>query len=172
MKNSWKSIVISACGLLLLSPPIHAQNNNNNNTQERPEFWQANLPGGEYVVKTSEITAVSKHSYIVKGLLITELNVDTTGNSLLRIYHIAVLGEGSDANIAQNTLARAKELIDQASDRASGQNQSDVVVKDYPNSTHAKTVEFRVLDEDELDTIYSSVKKAWRRNKSDTVKIE
>jgi len=170
MKNYIKAITISAFSFLALSSIVSAQNENTANSS--PIFWEVELPGGEYTVDTSSIVSVSKHSFVLKGFLITELNIDTTGSALLRIYHVSILGENSDANIAKNTLARTKEILNQASQRTSGKNQSDIVNKDYPNTTHQKTIEYRVTSEEDLDTIYKSAKRSWQRRREGKVTIE
>ncbi len=154
--------------------PVAAQSNTNGsgdtngtskeNTEESVgprNFWQANLPGGSYTVALRNISSVSKHTYLISATLsVTEVTIDTNGNALARFYYIIPVTESSGSNIAGNLTNRTKELLDHAGDRT-GANANTAVQKEYPTTTHAKTVEFRVSDEGDLDKLYSSVRKAW-----------
>lgn len=128
-------------------------------------FWQSNLPGGSYIVALDRISSISKHTYIIDGTLrVTEVVIDTNGNSLARFYYIIPVSEDSGSNMGANLTTRAKELLDKAGERT-GVNANTIVSKQYPTTTHAKTVEFRVSDEGYLDKLYGSVRKAWVNGK-------
>jgi len=169
-----KKLLIPLCAATIaLSPAVFAQNNQQQNTtetQNNTRFWEAKLPGGEYVVNVIKISSVSKHRYVLNGMEIVELTVDTDGNSLARFYAIGVVGQNSDANIAKNAINRGKELLNQAGQRAG--TSATPVVKEYPHSTHAKTVEYRLADEAEIDALFRSVKRAWMRGRGGTVTIK
>ena len=42
-----------------------------------------------------------------------------------------------------------------------GTSAQDMVVKKYPDTTHAKSIEYRVLSEAELTSLYGSARTAW-----------
>lgn len=155
--------------LAATTPSLVAQTANDNATansrtseENGPRrFWQANLPGGTYVVALSSITSVSKHRYVIDGnLSVTEVVVDTTGNSLARFYYIIPVSEDSASNVAKRITERGKDILDKAGERT-GVNGNTIVAKQYPTTTHAKTVEYRVSDEGDLDKLLRSVRKAW-----------
>lgn len=130
--------------------------------QGRKGFWEANLSGGSYVVALGRISSVSRHKYVLDGaLIVDEVTVDTTGQALARFYFITPIAAGGPGAAATEAARRATELIDGAARRA-GTDVQDMVVKKYPLTTHAKTIEYRVFSEEQLSVLYRSVKKAWQ----------
>jgi len=136
--------------LLVLTSPLMAQDSDDESSTESTteesgsrRFWQANLPGGSYVVALSAISSVSKHTYVIDGSLrVTEVVVDTTGNSLARFYYIIPVSDDADSNVAGRITERGRDILE-------------------TTTTHAKTVEFRISDEGDLDKLLGSVRKAW-----------
>lgn len=169
------------CGL----SGLHAQNNNptpgqqdggnsgNNekiaDSQEPNRFWQASVAGGQYMVALDRITAISRHKYVLDGgLVVDEVTVDTVGQSLARFYFVSPVTDTMTGNSAGNTASRivdrGRELVDKAASRM-GTNAPYMVHKDYPNTTHAKTVEYLVQSTQELGALYNSVRTAWESGK-------
>ena len=135
-------------------------------------FWQASLPGGSYMVALDRISSISKHTYVIGGSLrVTEVTIDTSGNSLVRFYYIIPITEDSNSNIGSGVTTRTKELIDKLGERT-GANGNTLVEKQYPTTTHAKTVEFRISDEGYLDKLYNSARKAWISGKGVKFRIK
>ena len=128
-------------------------------------FWQATLSGGHYMVALDRISSVSRHEYVLDGtLIVDEVTVDALGQSLARFYFItpisdAVRGTGA-AGVVSSAVDRGREMIDKAADKA-GTAVHEMVVKKFPETTHAHTVEFRLLSEAELTGLYDSVRAAW-----------
>lgn len=163
---------------LLLAQGTNNNTNNNNSTDakqaelearikelETPSnkrFWQCNINGGEMMVAVDRIGAISKTQYILDGgLLCTEVTIDTLGGqSLTRIYHVVPATEGMAANAATKLIDRAKEVVDKNAARA-GTKMHEMVQKSYPATTHAHTVEFRVMDVQDLEALYASLKATW-----------
>jgi hypothetical protein len=128
-------------------------------------FWQATLGGGHYMVSLDRISSVSRHKYVLDGaLIVDEVTVDALGQSLARFYFITPISDAADGNGAAAALSsavdRGRELIDKAADKA-GADVHQMVVKKFPETTHARTVEFRLLSEAELSGLYNSVRGAW-----------
>lgn len=146
-----------------------------NNTAETTgprRFWQASLPGGSYIVALDRITSISKHTYVIGGSLrVTEVVIDTSGNALARFYYIIPVSEDSNSNIGSGITTRTKELIDKVGERT-GVNGNTIVEKQYPTTTHAKTVEFRISDEGNLDKLYNSARKTWISGKGVKFRIK
>ncbi len=177
MTSHIKSILFSAlASLIILSQFASAQddnnNNNNNDNQEKNDvsnsnrrFWEANLPGGSYMVALDRISAISKHSYIVsKSLIVHEVNIQTSGAGLVRFYAFEAVGENTEANIARNLVDRGKNIIEQGGRRA-GVDTNAAVEKEYPLTTHAQTIEYRLFDNADLDQLYGSVKRSWEEGR-------
>ena len=172
MKKILPLLTVAVC--LSSAPLTLAQDNNDDNASERASnnrFWEAQLPGGSYMVELAHLTSVSIHTYHVKGAVVHEVAIETMGAALTRIYAIQALGEDSEANVAKNLIQRGRELSKQAGERA-GVDLDTTVHKEYPLTTHAKTIEFRVVDKADLDQIYDSLTKAWRSGRGRKVTIK
>ena len=128
-------------------------------------FWQATLGGGHYMVALDRISSVSRHKYVLDGtLIVDEVTVDALGQSLARFYFItpisdAVKGNGAAA-VVTSAVDRGREMIEKAAGTADTAVH-EMVVKKFPETTHAHTVEFRLLSEAELTGLYDSVRAAW-----------
>lgn len=165
-------------GLIALSVPAFSQNNqtgentsdpdDNQNTPTEPTdqegrkgFWEANIGDGNYLVALGRISSVSRHKYVLDGaLIVDEVTVDTTGQALVRFYHIEPITAGVSGAAAAQVADRALGLIEGAAQSAGSDLQS-MVQKKYPLTTHSKTIEYRVLSEAQLGVLYQSVKTAW-----------
>ena len=136
-------------------------------------FWQGNMNGGEIMVAVDRIGSISKTQYLIDGgIIVNEVVIDTLGGqSLTRIYHLAPATEGTSSNAAAKIVDRAKELIDNSAARA-GTKMHEMVQKTYPATTHAHTVEFRVMHLEDLDALYSSLKATWVTGKGRTFTIK
>ena len=141
-------------------------------TINHKRFWQASLPGGSYIVALDRIASISKHEYLLDGtLIITEVNIDTVGNALVRIYQITPAAEKSNLATAQHLVERGKELLDHAGQRT-GTDPNTMVHKKYPVTTHTKTIEYRVADLGTLDALYSSVSRSWVEGKGRRFRVK
>ena len=128
-------------------------------------FWQGSLPGGSYTVALGRISAVSKHEYLLDGnLIVTEVTIDTIGSTTMRVYQITPAAQYGSLSTGRKIVERGRDLLDRAGQRT-GANTADMVQKQYPTTTHAKTVEFRVRDLGTLDALLSSVQGAWLSGK-------
>jgi len=162
MKKSITYLAALALTSAFLPSLALAQDSDNTTEAAGPKrFWQSSLPGGDYVVALDRISSISKHSYIIDGnLRVTEVVIDTNGNSLARFYYIIPVSEDAGSSLGAGLATRGKELLDKAGERT-GTNLNTAVMKQYPTTTHAKTVEFRISDEGDLDKLFSSVRNAW-----------
>ncbi len=174
-------LLISLSTLFIFSLPLHAQEtpsapteNSDENKEDPdkdkkegessgdPRFWQLKIGDkGEYIVALDRISSISRHQYVLDGaLIVDEVTIDSLGQSLARFYHITPISEAMPGNTVSEITKRGMELMEKAADRANI-NVQDMVVKKYPETTHARTIEYRVLSEPELSTIFKSVKDAW-----------
>lgn len=133
--------------------------------------WQCELPGGSYLVDTGQIVSVSTHEYVVDAVArVTELTIATTSAVTARFYFIEP--------VATAPFGRGQELLERAEERAAALaervGQEPVwkkVVKNYPTTTHAHMVEYRVDNKEQLQKLFDSVVTAWKQNKDVTVKL-
>ena len=166
--------------LCLTAPFLHAQGktggqNNPQQTGNTPAaspaptnilMWRCNLPGGSYSVALRAIVSVSSHEYLVDGVArVTEVNIDTMGNALARFYYIEPTAPTSPIGLGQATIDKAQQLLQEGAAR-SGQDVWQKVIKNYPTTTHAHTIEYRVTDKATLSALYTSAEGALRLNRN------
>lgn len=134
-------------------------------------LWICNTPGGTYEVALRAIVSVSSCEYIADGVVhVDEVNIDTGGNMCVRFYYLEPVTPNSPIGLGQSAVDKAKEIAQQAADRT-GQDVWKKVVKNYPTSTHAHTIEFRVDSKDDLLTIFTSAEKAFRTATAATISV-
>jgi hypothetical protein len=152
---------LGAVSLLPAQEPPVAEPGKAGDTPGQPSFWQASLSGGHYQVLLSKIVSVSRHKYLLdSALIVDEVTIDTEGGALARFYFISPLTDKAPGNTVQAVAGRAKEMADQATEKLAP-GMKDMVIKKYPETTHAKTLEYRLLKEKDLTTLYTSVQNAW-----------
>jgi len=141
-----------------------AQEETQDQTTNR-KIWEASLSGGNYMVALGSITAVSNHAYVLDGaMVVTEVNIDTTGSSLVRFYQITPLAAYKQAEITNLLSEGIQELKNLTSEVGAGE-ALNLAQKQYPVTTHAKTVEFQVDSLEQLSALYKSISKSWSDNK-------
>jgi hypothetical protein len=169
--------------LLAIACPLHGQNTpeegENKKAEDSPQsnrFWQASLPGGHYMVALDRISSVSRHQYVLDGsLLVHEVTVDALGQALARFYFIQPISDAAKGSSTGEAVAglvdRGRELVDKAAGTA-GVDIHQMVVKKFPETTHSKTIEYRLLSVEELGALHNSVRAAWEngRGRKFTVK--
>jgi hypothetical protein len=136
-------------------------------------MWRADLPGGTYEVAIRSILSVSTHEYLVDGVArVTEMNIDTPGNLAVRFYYLEPIVPNSPVGIGQTTIDKVQEMAEEAAGRVSpGQPPWEKVVKSYPTSTHAHTVEYRVDSKEQLQNLFNSAEQAFRLNQNSQIKV-
>ena len=161
--------------ILLLSSLTWAQDApSSSDSPSNNEFWQANLPGGNYIVSLGSITSVSNHAYILDGaVVVTEVTIDTTGSTVARFYQLTPLPAYTNSDIAglfSEGLSELKNLTSEITG-AGNQDASKLVQKKYPQTTHAKTVEYQIESLSQLSALFRSASTAWMRGSGRTFSI-
>lgn len=149
--------------LIALSPALsHAQN---------VGFWGTSGAGGEYAVRVDKIISVSSHTYVVDGAAkVTEVNIATDSPVLVRYYHIDLITPETPGAIGKSVINKVTEVATEAAGRVV---PSDLkVIKNYPTTTHARTIEFRLRTRDEVEKILKSAKQAFFYNKGEVLKLD
>lgn len=133
------------------------------NTEERrgnPGFWQAELTGGHYMVRLDRVASVSRHEYVVDGVArVVEVTVTTNSSAIARFYYLEPVTAGGSLNVGRGATERLQQAADEASRRATGREAAQVV-KNYPASTHAHTIEYVIPSVAQLDSLYNSLRDA------------
>ncbi|MDE1170856.1 MAG: hypothetical protein PW734_06580 [Verrucomicrobium sp.] len=164
-------LVVAAFLLLLSAWPAQA----------KVPTWKCTLSGGNYEVALPYITSVSTQQYIVDGGgHITELTIDTLGNTQARFYCMQTGAQAAAAagagGAAQSLLEEAQQRVQDATDHVTSvmggppaaQTANTTVMKTYPTTTHAHTVEYRLETPAEVDALFQSVKNAWENGTTTT----
>lgn len=128
-------------------------------------FWEVVLDGGRFVVRLDTISSVSEHQYLVDGARVYEVTVDTTGSQAARFYYLEPMTEGGPLSMAKTALDRAKEVAHGVTDRTGTSDVWDQVIKTYPDTTHARTAEYRLQNRAVLNAIYNHVHKVWAQER-------
>ena len=136
----------------------------------RLPIWRCELPGGTYEVALRAVISVSIHEYVVDGAArVNEVNVDTQGNMAVRFYYLEPSAAKSPLGVGQSAIDRISDLAKEAGRRVGADEVWQRVVKSYPATTHAHTIEYRVESEDQLKQIFSSAQGAFESGKSATI---
>ena len=129
-------------------------------------FWECESAGGNFVVKLADITSVSKHTYVVDGSArVYEISIGTRGPMVGRFYYVEPVTDESPLAIGKVTLDRLRDLANNATERTGTTDVWTEVVKSYPDTTHAKTAEYRVSEVDEIEKIYKHLYRVWALEK-------
>lgn len=162
----WMASAVSSFAQAPANPNQGPTPNNNNNSGNSLEdglkgFWECVTPTGRFVVRLDHITSVSQHTYIIDGSArVYEVTVDTSGPMTARYYYIEPVTEGSPLSIGKATIDRLREVAGEAAGKV-GVNTERDVIKHYPDTTHAKTAEYRLQIKGNLDQIYSHIHRVW-----------
>jgi len=131
------------------------------NRSERP-FWQVSFCcQGHYMVRLDRIASISRHKYVLDGkVIVDEVTVDTNGQALARFYYLEPITDGIGNDSVRRIADRGREILDQGAARA-GSDLQNMVVKQYPQTTHAKMIEYRLTSKERLEALYRSLRRAW-----------
>ncbi len=155
---------------LLLTVHLHAQTaapsgqTTPQDTLTQDGLWQGKLNGGNYSVRCTAIIALSKHEYISDGVArVVEVNLSLNSAMVVRFYFLEPYKPESGSNTvgaATQAMDKAKGLFEQAAGRVSPDLANPKVVKNYPASTHAHTIEFVLKEEARLNSLFGSLQRA------------
>ena len=131
----------------------------------RDGLWDGRLAGGNYLVRCSAILALSKHEYIADAAArVVEVNLTMSTSMVIRFYYLEPvrLEGGGTLGAGQQALDKALALAQKPAARVSPSIVEPKVVKNYPASTHAHTIEFVIKDERRLNSLYDSLNRSFR----------
>ncbi len=141
------------------SPAPTSPTGTSSDQESNPAFWQASFAnGGHYLVKLNHINCASKHEYISDGAArVVEVTIGTDTAVVARFYFFEPVGKDTPIAAGQVIINRATDISQQIGSRVSPTAGKLNVVKNYPVSTHAHTVEYAVQDEATLSSLYGSL---------------
>ncbi|NQY32473.1 MAG: hypothetical protein HRT56_04815 [Coraliomargarita sp.] len=131
----------------------------------------------KFYAKEAAVRSMSTQQYISNGFIVLELNIVTDGSGLLRVYHSRPLS-AEELSQAVNNAAGAVGAPTAPQSYALPLGVTDVtskaedvydaltdgtVIKDYPNATHAHTIEYRIRSRQELLELFEELEKHWLR---------
>lgn len=129
-------------------------------------YWEVVTSRGRFVARIDQIASVSQHEYIIDGAAkVYECTVDTDGGQTARFYYIEAVAESLTTTTGAATINRLKELASQTSEKVGLGAIDDIVTKHYPDTTHAKTSEYRMKNKETIGQIYDHVRKVWAEEK-------
>lgn len=153
------------CSLPAQTSSPGMKGNPNEEEVTRDGLWDGRFNGGTYLVRCNQIIALSKHEYVADAAArVVEINLTMNSNMTVRFYYLEpVRIEGGGAlGAGQQALDRARAMVQDAASRVSPTIVEPKVVKNYPTSTHASTVEFVLASEDRLNSLHASLERSFR----------
>lgn len=133
-------------------------------TSPRFPLWTAPLPKsqGAYAVSLNSICSVALEQYDLKyddqTFPVTECSIETVGGKTARFYFIDE-GEEEDKGLAGDLLKTAASAVPGLA--GEDDDQKLRVVKVYPESALAGTVEYRLASKAKVEDLYRELHDTW-----------
>lgn len=129
-------------------------------------FWEVVTANGRFMARLDKISSASQHEYFIDGAVkVYEVTVETDGGQTGRFYYLESVAEGSSVTTGSATINRLKDIANKVSDKAGTGDIDTIVTKHYPDTTHAKTSEYRLKSKETIGQIYDHVRKVWAEEK-------
>ncbi len=140
-------------------------------------FWRCSLPGGVYLVALRNIQSISTHEYVVDGAArVTELTVATASSVEARFYYLEPIQPNAASPVGGSGTAILQTMQQHVQDLATTHSPVEPVwekvIKNYPATTHAHTVEYRLTNKANLAQLEQSLEQAWTYNKGASITSE
>jgi len=175
--------VVAALSFLPAAHTVHAQDPSASATPTGTYvtgpagFWRCELPGGVYLVALRNIQSVSSHEYVVDGAArVTELTVATASSVEARFYFLEPVMPNAASPVGGSATAILQTLQQHVQDTATTHSPVEPVwekvIKNYPSTTHAHTVEFRLASKANLQQLEQSLEQAWTTGKGVSIKSD
>lgn len=136
------------------------------------QYWRCTTPGGTYVAPLDRISSVSTHEFLIQGGgRVWELAVSDGSSVVARYYYMEPVTSLAGVKEADEAYREAEKEADAAVRGAGAESPWRKVVKLFPQTTHAHTVEYRLPNREALDRIFSHVTECLAANRSGTLTI-
>lgn len=170
MKGLWIALVMLAHGAA-------AQTNSNTiGSPARGGLWNCKFPDGNYYsVSLGAVDSVSQHEYLLDGALrVVEVTVATRGSTQARFYVLEKPSTDTGGLPGQSLADGMGRVAEEITSRAPGavKTITNSVVKKYPETSHAKIIEYRISDRETLKKLFDHLLKRWQgRSGDDTFEV-
>lgn len=137
----------------------------------RPGLWNCKFPDGNYYsVSMGAIDSVSQHEYLLDGTMrVIEVTVATRGSTQARFYVLEKPSTGTGAvpgqSLADGLGRAAEEIVSRAPGAVKAATNS--VVKKFPETSHAKIIEYRMVNREALTKLFQHLLNRWQGRSSD-----
>lgn len=122
--------------------------------------------GSSFFADATKVVSISMQEYVNEEVSISEIDIDAGASALIRIYCVNAVSDpvktfDKNATRLPTITQRATEKVSSLAEQAKGNipkqllpKNMAVVRKNYPTTTHAKTIEYALADEDSLNSLY------------------
>jgi len=157
-----RNIILSLILLALTTPHCEAA----------IKAWRCSLPGGAYTVRLSYVISVSQHQYLVDGTMrVYEVTIATMSQTEARFYYIEPSVGTGPGGYVDNALKHVQDAAETVTGAAGVNPVWKDVIKNYPTTTHAHTIEFRLETLEQLNDLYKSAAESFNNDKDGEFKI-
>ncbi len=138
----------------------------NKETIKDSKLFGIEFPDGtSYYGRVDKIISISKQQYLVGPLVVTEVNIELDNSrTQLRIYNSRAIPSEMATALAikkaegvANYAPPIPDVLKKIDERAGNLAIQQKVYKDYPQTTHARTLEFIVTNIQELEKFYKQI---------------
>lgn len=163
-------LTIGVCGCFLAASPALSQTGTDPQDDGLQPgiagFWEVVTANGRFMARLDKIASVSQHEYFIDGAVkVYEVTVETDGGQTARFYYLESPTEGSSITTGSATINRLRDVANKVSEKVGTGDIDTIVTKHYPDTTHAKTSEYRLKARETIDQIYDHVRRVWAEEK-------
>jgi hypothetical protein len=158
---------------LLLNGLFYTEASAQEENQAPSSFWQAELPGGNMVMARGAVSSIARTRYLVDGAMrVHEVSVGTLGSVEIRFYFMEPVTPQAPLGVGQSGLNDLRGRLSEAPARTGMSEVESEVLKTYPVTTHAHTVEYRMASIEQLDRLYQHLERWLTRGGSGRFRLE
>ena len=140
-------------------------------TTSRLSLWNCKFSDGNYYsVSLGAIDSVSQHEYLLDGALrVVEVTVATRGSTQARFYVLEKPSTDTGGLPGQSLADGMGRVAEEIASRAPGaaKTATNSVVKKFPETSHAKVIEYRIADRETLGKLFDHLLKRFQGRSSD-----
>lgn len=142
----------------------------------RMSLWNCKFSDGNYYsVALGAIDSVSQHEYLLDGALrVVEVTVATRGSTQARFYVLEKPSTDTGSLPGQSLADGMGRVAEEIASRAPGSVKSvtNSVVKKFPETSHAKVIEYRISGRETLGKLFDHLLRRWQgRSADDTFEV-
>jgi len=165
--------------LAVLGWPLEGLVQTNTNapvSASRLSLWNCKFSDGNlYSVSLGAIDSVSQHEYLLDGALrVVEVTVATRGATQARFYVLEKPKMENGGLPGESLVDGMGRVAEEIASRAPGgvKTATNSVVKKFPETSHAKIIEYRIADRETLGKLFDHLLKRWQgRSADDTFEV-